>query len=119
MFEEYLEEVGHHLVVTGVLVRKKKRLFLALQDGESPQGEDTIKNRLKSHVREIVLDGKEPELPELVLLAFLYHADLFKLVFGRSDRKKARKRIIKLIFDEDEASRLGATLDIIVTMACK
>ncbi len=119
VFEEYLEEIGHNLVVRGVLFRRKKRLYLALKDGESTGEKGSIQDRIKSRLREITLGDEQPELSEIVLLAFLYHADLLKIAFERGERKKARKRIVKLINDEYEVSILGETLDTMVTMSCK
>ncbi len=118
VFEEYLDEIGHHLVVREVLVRRKKRLYLALKDAESTGEKGSKHDRIKGRLREITLGDAQPELSELVLLAFLYHADLTKIAFEHSERKKARKRIIKLIFDEDEVSTLGDPLDTIVMMSC-
>jgi hypothetical protein len=53
-----------------------------------------------------------------VLLAFLYHAELLKLVFTHDERIAAHKRVKKLIAKDEEGSPLGETLDDIVAAAC-
>jgi hypothetical protein len=118
-YNKVTEEIGHHLVEQGVLVRKKKCLLLAIPHGENPDGGVTTKSILKKRLREIALAGQEPLLTEKVLLAFLYHGDLIKLVFKHGERKPARKRVKKLIANDEEGSMLGETLDEIVMTACE
>ena len=101
----------------GVLVRKKKRLHLVMPYGESPEGNVQSKFSLKNHLREIVLAGQPPELSEKVLLAFLYHADMLKLVFTHGERKAAQKRVKKMVKNDEEGSGLGEAVDEILAGA--
>lgn len=118
-YKKLMEEVGHHLVEQGVLVRKKKRLHLVIPYGASPNRNTSAQYDLKMRLREIVLTGQPPEMAESVLLAFLFYGDLLKLVFTHGERKTAHKRVKKLITDDDDKSCLGMTLDEIVTEACQ
>ena len=117
-YKKALDEVGQYLVEEGVLIRKKKHLHLVLAYGESPDGSVQSKYCLKNRLREIVLAGQPPELSEKVLLAFLYHAELLKLVFTHGERKAAQKRVKKMVANEEEGSGLGETLDEILAAAC-
>jgi hypothetical protein len=65
------------------------------------------------------LAREESDLAEKVLLAFFYYGDLLKLVFKHSEQKTAQRRVKKLIFGNEEGSKLGETLDEIMTIACK
>ena len=112
--KKLLEEIGQFLVEERVLVRKKKRLYLATLDGR-----DSVKSRLKSRLQEIILDNQEPDLREKTLLAFLEYADLFKLIFSHRERKIAQKRIQKLIADDEARNDLDMSLNEIVSAACE
>jgi hypothetical protein len=113
------EEIGHHLVKEGVLVRKKKRLRLAIPSGESQAADLSAKYALKSRLREIVLAERPPELSEKILLTMIEHGGLIKLVFTRGERKVAHKRMKKLIKGDGEVDGLGKTLDEILAVACE
>jgi len=106
-YKKFLEEIGHHLVDQGLLVRKKKRLYLAIPNGEYPDGNFSVKFSLKKDLREIILARRAPEISEKVLLAFLYRSDLLKLVFTHGERKAAQKRVKKLMIDDEEGNHLG------------
>ena len=118
-YKKALEEVGQYLVEKGMLVRKKKHLHLVIPYGESPDGTVQSKYGLKNRLRDIVLAGQLPELTEKVLLAFLYHADMLKLVFTHGERKAAQKRVKKLVANDEEGSGLGDALDEILASACE
>jgi hypothetical protein len=96
-YKKLLKEIGHDLVDQGVLSRQKKRLHLAMASGEEQAQAPSLKYSIKSHLREIILAGGQPELADQVLLAFLYHADLLRLVFTIEERKIASKEIKKLL----------------------
>ncbi len=110
-----LQEIGYDLVEQGVLSRHKKRLHLAVSPGEDQALVPSLKYSIKSQLREIVLAGGQPELADQVLLSFLYHADLLRLVFTVGERKIASKEIKKLF----ENGKLNETLKIIVKTACE
>ena len=116
--KKIIEEIGQHLVLKELLVRKKKRLRLTTLYGESHYGNVSAKLMVKKRLREIVMEGQEPELFEKVLLTFLYHAEFDKLVFTHGERKAAHKRMKKLITNEEGVSILGETLDEIVAVSC-
>jgi hypothetical protein len=118
-FKKIMDEIGHHLVEKGVLVRKKKRLRLVTPSGEGENRHISAKYTLKNRLREIVLAGGIPELPEKVLLSFMYHAKLDNLIFTHGERKAAHKRVKKLIANEEQGSGLGETLDEIIAAACE
>lgn len=113
-YKKLLQEIGHDLVEQGVLSRQKKRLRLAVTSDEEQAPVPSLKYSLKSHLREIVLAGGQPELANQVLLAFLYHADLLRLVFTIGERKIASKEIKKLL----KNGGLSETLKTIVAAAC-
>jgi hypothetical protein len=108
----------HHLVDEGVLVRKKKRLHLAIPDEKGQGGQISAKYILKNRLRDTVLAGSQPDLSEKVLLACLYHSELSKLVFTQGERKAAHKRVKKILAYEEEGSGLGEVLDEIIETAC-
>ena len=118
-YKRFLNETGHHLVEQGVLVRQKKRLHLAPPSGEGLNGGVSAKYSLKNRLREIVLMNQPPDLPEKVLLAFLFYGQLLKLVFTHDERMAAHRRVKKLVEKNEEGSRLGETLDAIVAAACE
>jgi Golgi phosphoprotein 3 len=117
-YKKLLDEIAHQLIEKGVLVRKKKRLWLVSSSGDNGNN-FSAKYGLKSRLREIVLAGQEPDLSENVLLAFLYDSDLLKLVYTHGERKAAHKRDKKLIANDEEGSGLGEALDEIVDEACE
>jgi len=114
IYEKVTNEVTHYLVKKEVLIRKKKRLRLAILEGNG-----SIKSKLENRLRGVVLGDQEPELREKVLLAFLYYTDLLKLVFPHKERKIVRKRVKKWIGDGKEGNNLGTPLDEIVAAASK
>jgi hypothetical protein len=113
--KELLKEVGNDLVDQGVLSRHKKRLRLAVSPGEDQAPLPSLKYSIKSHLREIVLAGGQPELAYQVLLSFLYHADLLRLVFTVGERKIASKEIKKLLKNGGPSE----TMKTFVTTACE
>ena len=117
IFIKIQNEIVQHLIEKGILARKKKRLHLVIPYDKSQSENDSAKDILKNHLRDVVMAGEQPELSELVLLAFLYHCDLLKLVFLHRERKAANKKVKKLITNVEE-SQLGETLDQIVAAAC-
>jgi golgi phosphoprotein 3 len=119
VYKKIQAEVGHQLVEKGVLARKKKRLRQVIPVGENQEGNGTARHSLKKRLREIVFAGQAPDLSEKVLLAFLAHSELFKLVFKHGDRKAARQRVKNLIKNDEEGIRQDKTLDEIVDIACK
>ena len=119
IYKKYMAETGHYLVRKGVLVRKKKRLCLVISYGDHQEGLVTAKYDLKNHLRDIVLAGQPLELREKLLLADLYHSRLLKLVFRSGERKVARKRIKKLMLEDNECSSLSEAMNEIVEMACQ
>jgi hypothetical protein len=114
-YKKLLQEIGYDLVEQGVLSRHKKRLHLAVSPGEGQALAPSLNYSIKSHLREIVLAGGQPELADQVLLSFLYHADLLRLVFTVGERKIASKEIKKLL----ENGRMNETLRTIVKTACE
>ncbi len=110
-----LQEIGYDLVEQGVLSRHKKRLHLTVSAGEDQAAVPSLKYNITSHLREIVLAGGQPELADQVLLSFLYHADLLRLVFTVGERKIASKEIKKLL----ENGRMNEKLKTIVKTACE
>jgi hypothetical protein len=119
VYKKFLNETGHHLVEQGALVRKKKRLHLAMPSTEMANAGVSTKYGLKNRLRDIVLMGQPPDLPEKVLLAFLFYGKLLKLVFTHDERMAAHKRVKKLIEKDEKGSQLGETLDEIVAAACE
>lgn len=119
VYKKLLQEIGHDLVDQGVLSRQKKRLRLAVTSGEHQAPVPALKYNIKSHLREIVLAGGQPELADQVLLAFLYHADLLRLAFTVEERKIASKEIKRLLKDGEENGGLSETLKTIVAAACE
>jgi golgi phosphoprotein 3 len=117
-YKKLKDEIAHHLVAEGVLVRKKKRLHLVIPDEEGQGGKVSAKYILKNRLRDTVLTGSQPDLSEKVLLAFLYHSELSKLVFTQGERKAAHKRVKKILAYEEEGSGLGGVLDEIIETAC-
>ncbi len=115
-YENCLEEVGHHLVQKGVLIRHKKRLYLAKPKAENSPGNNSIKFQLKNRLREIVLEKQQPEMQDKVLLAFLFQDDLLKLISTHGERKAARKWIRKNILDDNNLSN---SLNEILAISCK
>lgn len=113
-YKKLLQEIGHDLVDQGVLSRQKKRLHLAITSGEDQVQVASLKFIIKSQLREIVLAGKQPELSDLALLSFLYHADLLRLVFTVGERRIASKEI-KTLLRNGEMSEILKT---IVATAC-
>jgi Golgi phosphoprotein 3 (GPP34) len=109
-FEKLLSEVGQHLVVSDVLVCKKKRLMLVVPYGEHPAGQVSAKYALKSRLREIVLVGQAPELSERIQLVLLNNCALLGLVFTRGERKSAGKRIAKLSSEAEAGVALSEML---------
>lgn len=116
-YKKLQEEIGHHLVEKGVLVRKKKRLHLVLPYGDGPEKNVSAKYGLKNRLREIILVGHQPELSEKVLLAFLYYSGMLKLAFTQGERKAAHKRVKKLVENEEVGSPLDEILDAVVAAA--
>lgn len=114
-YKKLLKEIGHDLVDQGVLSRHKKRLRLAVSPGEDQAPVPSLKYSIKSHLREIVLAGGQPELADQALLSFLYHADLLRLVFTVGERKLASKEIKKLL----KNGGLSETIKTFVTTACE
>jgi hypothetical protein len=117
-YQKLLNEIGHDLVDQGVLSRHKKRLRLAVTPGEEQAQAPSLKYSIKSHLREIVLAGRQPELADQVLLSFLYYADLLRLVFTVEERKIASKEIKKLLKDGEGNGGLSETLKTIVAAVC-
>jgi hypothetical protein len=113
IYKKVQDEIGRYMVDQNVLVRKKKRLHLVVPYGDSSDG-NASKHALKNRLREIVLGSQPAELSEKILLAFLYHGDLLKLVFTPGERKAAHKRVKKLIANEDEAKALGEPFEEII-----
>ncbi len=113
--KKLLQEIGHDLVEQGVFLRHKKRLRLPVSSGEDQAPIPLLKYSIKSHLREIVLAGGQPELADQVLLSFLYHADLLRLVFTVGERKIASKEIKNLF----KNGGLSETMKKFVTTACE
>jgi golgi phosphoprotein 3 len=114
-YKNLLKEIGHDLVDQRVLSRHKKRLRLAVISDEGQAPVPSLKYSIKSHLREIVLAGGQPNLADQVLLAFSYYADLLRLVFTVGERKIASKAIKKLL----KNGGLSETLKTIVAAACE
>jgi len=119
IYKKYPEEIGHHLVMRGVLLRKKERLYPIIPYGENSDGNPCVKYRLKNNLREIILADRQPDLSEKVLLIFLYHGKMLKLIFTHDERWFAQKRINKLVTNNEGVGFLSDTLDEIVTIACE
>lgn len=109
-YEKLLSDIGQHLVVSEVLVRKKKRLKLVVPYGEHPAGQVSAKYALKSKLREIVLTGQAPEPSECIQLMLLNNCSLLGLVFTRGERKSAGKRIGKLNSEAETGVALSEML---------
>lgn len=109
VYKKVLKEIGHDLVDQGVLCRQKKRLRLAAPSDEEQAPVPSLKYRIKCHLREIVLAGGSPELADQVLLAFLYHANLLRLVFTVGERKIASKKV-KGLLKHGEMSEMLKTI---------
>jgi hypothetical protein len=118
-YEKLLGDIGQDLVENGILVRKKKRLHLVSSVGDNSIGKVSARYWINEHLRQIVLAGQQADLPDKVLLAILYQVGLLKLVFTRSERKAAERRVRKLILDGEGASNLGPLLDEIVAASCQ
>jgi golgi phosphoprotein 3 len=113
-YKKLQDDIAHYLVERGILVRKKKRLYLVSPYNEGSEKNISAKFSLKNRLREIILAGQPPEESEKVLLAFLYYLGLLKLVFTQGERKAAHKRVKKLVETEEEGSPLGEILDAVV-----
>jgi hypothetical protein len=109
-YQKMVKQIGNDLVDQGVLSRHKKRLRLAVSSGEEQVPSPSLKYGIKSHLREIVLAGGQPELADQVLLSFLHQANLLRLVFTVGERKTASKVIKNLLMN----GGLGETLKKIV-----
>lgn len=107
---QLLSEIGQDLVEQGMLFQSKKRLHLANASGDGQVVTPSVKFSLKNHLREIVLTSGQPELRDQVLLAFLYHANLLRLVFTVGERKAASRRVKEYISTGNENDSLGKTL---------
>jgi hypothetical protein len=118
-YQKLLKEIGHDLVEQGVLSRHKKRLRLLAPPGDVQALTPPLKYSITSHLREIVLAGGQPELADQLLLSFLYHADLLRLVFTIGERKTASKEIKKLLTNREGKNGLSKTLKTIVAAACE
>jgi golgi phosphoprotein 3 len=120
VYQKLLEDISHHLVERGILVRKKKRLRLAVpHDGHSTAGSGSTKYQLIHRLRAIVFTTQLPETSEKLLLGFLYHGELLKLVFTQGERKAAHKRIKKLIDGAEGENEMDKALYEIVIASCR
>ncbi|MDR3577872.1 MAG: GPP34 family phosphoprotein [Anaerolineaceae bacterium] len=118
-YEKLRGEIGQELVENGVLLRKKKRLLLAVPFGEHPAGDASAKFGLKNRLREIVLAGQAPEAPELIQLVLLNNCGLLGLVFTRGERKSAGKKIMKLSNEGEAGLALSETLQQLIAVATR
>jgi hypothetical protein len=108
-YQKMVKEIGNDLVEQGVLSRHKKRLRLAVSSSQQAPL-PLLKYGIKSHLREIILAGGQPELADQVLLSLLQQANLLRLVFTVGERKTASKVIKNLLMN----GGLGETLKKIV-----
>lgn len=117
-YKKCQQDIVHHLVEKAVLTRVKKRLRFVIPCKESTEENGSAQSILKTRIKEIVFSEKDTGLDEKVLLAFVYHADFLKLVFKHGDRKTARKRIKKLLQNDEGESILGEALEEILALCC-
>ena len=115
--KKLFKEIGYDLVDQGVLSRNKKRLRLVDTSGVDQAPIPSLKYSIKSHLREIVLAGGTLELADQVLLSFLYHTDLLRLVFTDMECKTASKTIKKLLKGGQGNGGLSEILQTIVVAA--
>ena len=118
-YEQLRSEIAQHLVVNGVLVRKKKSLLLVVPYGESKNGQVSAKYALKSRLREIALAGQPSEPAELIQLVLLNNCGLLGLVFTRGERKSAVKKIVKLSSEPEAGVALSGTLQEIIAVVSR
>lgn len=118
-YKKLLNEIVQTLVEKGVLVRKKKRLHLVAPYGDKTTEDVSAQYVIKKRLREIVLAGGQADLPDKVLLAFLYHGKMLRLVFTPGERKTAYKRVKKFLDGNEESRGLAEPLETIVSAACK
>lgn len=110
IYNKIFAEIGHHLVKQGLLIRKKKRLHLVILNNEDSDKYVSIKFTLKHRLREIVLSGQQPDPTEKILLAFLFHGKLLKLVFTIDERRAAQKRVKNWFENGEEENQMGELL---------
>lgn len=114
-YKKFLQEIGQDLVEQGVLARQKKRLLLPTpESAENEVQEPSLKFKVKEHLRAVILAGEPAELVEKVMLMFLYHTDLLRLVFTIGERKTASKRIKMMLKSEKQ---LDALFDAVAKIA--
>lgn len=118
VYKKYQQDISHQLVEKAILLRTKKRLKFVTPYGKGSEGNVSAQYILKRHLREAVFSGKDLEISDKVLLAFVYRADLIKLVFTQGERKTARKQMKKLIQNNAGESIVGEPLDEILALCC-
>jgi hypothetical protein len=111
-YQKMVKEIGNDLVEQGVLSRHKKRLRLAVSSSQQAPL-PSLKYGIKSHLREIILAGGQPEMADQVLLSLLQQANLLRLVFTVGERKTASKVIKNLLMNGE----LGEILKKIVAVS--
>ena len=112
------EFAAQELVEKGILVRRKKHLHLALPE-DAPEGAPSLKYFLKNRLRAVIFTGQEPDPSERILLAFLYHGDILKLIYTHGERKAAHKHVKKLVEFEEGGLRFDELIDHLIAICCE
>jgi Golgi phosphoprotein 3 len=108
------KRMARKLVGKGILYKEEKRYLGVVPYEAYPEHDATAKYWIKYHLREVTLDGGQPEARIVALLSLVKACEMLDLVFTRDEIKLARKKIEKLIENEMIAQEVCETLDAIM-----
>jgi hypothetical protein len=104
------DQLARRLVARGIL-REEDRTFLwAFHDHRFPTDDPGQESSIRGKIRDVALDGAEPDRRTLLLLSLVNACNLADSLFSREERKQATRRIKELVEGEQFGKAVGGAI---------
>lgn len=108
--EEIKDIIVHKLVDKKVLYEKNKRIMGLFSVKRYPLANKIPELRLKKYLKILADDNQLPDKESYVLFRLLNQCDLVGPVFGRINKKKIKKYIQRIKWENDKTEKVSAAL---------
>ena len=98
--QNYQEQVIEQLVQNRIVTQEEHRTLGVFSSFRYPLRDPTAKNLAVRCLRDVVLNDKPPDRPMVYLISLVRAMDLTRMIFERSERRKAQEAMHRIAGDE-------------------
>jgi hypothetical protein len=104
------DQLARRLVKRGILREEEHRFLWVFESSRYPTSDPRVEASIRDRIRNVALDGAEPDQRKLLLLSVVNAAKLADGLFASEERSSAKRRVKLLVEDERFGKAVNAAI---------